>query len=244
MVKVRVHVIGYRTHEGLKYYSLIEERNRKVKEAGLLPVDRIKSKYEVGNYEFYNFKIIGNRLEIIHGDEQSYNLDNETGRVRHYVLGKLGVDSYMIYSEYYGAKVSEMQYLSKDIYFINAIYVDSKSPHLRGKKHELYKWEEDKYIEQKFNTPNNYGYVKAWLVRIISKGQYHGAYNTICHDNDKKLVEFISLDTNQFVSSYYLDTLLEGANPNVGLNLYGGVESWSIDNKNYSEIIKWLKTQK
>jgi len=97
------------------------------------------------------------------------------------------------------------------------------------------------YLEKVFSTPNNYGRVQKWKVRIIKTGEPYGRGGSLKNEG-KPLVEFISKDKNQFVSRYYLETLLE-RDPNViyGLNLQGDVPAWSIDSAGYKKIDKWLR---
>lgn len=98
------------------------------------------------------------------------------------------------------------------------------------------------YLEKKFKTENNRGYVQEWLVRIIKNGEPYGRKGVLVNDNDT-LVEFISLDSSQFVGRYYLSTMLEH-DIRYGLDLHGGVDAWSIESKHLKEILKWLGTIK
>lgn len=46
----------------------------------------------------------------------------------------------------------------------------------------------------------------------------------------------------QFVSSYYASTLLERTAPETGINLEGGVPSWSVDAAAQAHVTDWLRT--
>ena len=95
------------------------------------------------------------------------------------------------------------------------------------------------YTEKDFATPNEMGYVKKWKVRLIKTGEPYGVSGNMVNDKET-MVEFISVDTNQFVSRYYLSTILEDYPSNRGLRLYGDVNAWTIDAENYAKIRKWL----
>ena len=62
---------------------------------------------------------------------------------------------------------------------------------------------------------------------------------------DAPLVEFYDrrhphTPDGQFVSRYYLDTLMDDAGSPVGLDLYGGVEAWTVDGKTMMFVRAWL----
>ena len=46
----------------------------------------------------------------------------------------------------------------------------------------------------------------------------------------------------QFVSGYYVSTLLQGDHPN-GLQLDGGNEEWQLSRDNMQTLIEWLKEE-
>lgn len=83
-----------------------------------------------------------------------------------------------------------------------------------------------------------------WAVRIVEKGDKYGLND--CLDNDgKPLVEFYDTryehtDLGQFVSRYLLGTLADGEG---GLNLYGGVTDWYINDPCGNRIRDWLRRQ-
>lgn len=78
------------------------------------------------------------------------------------------------------------------------------------------------------NYPNE---VSEWLCRIVFE---HGRYSM-----DKPIVEFYSMDTNQFVSAYYVETLLDHTE-GYHLSLDGGIPAWSIRWEDLADILDWL----
>jgi hypothetical protein len=101
------------------------------------------------------------------------------------------------------------------------------------------------YLEKVFKCPNTSGQIVNWKVRILKNGDKYGRDNCLTNEG-KPLVEFISMDVDkkafpdgQFVSRYYLSTLLERPKP-AGLCLDGGVNAWAINSQNYLQIDTWL----
>jgi hypothetical protein len=86
-------------------------------------------------------------------------------------------------------------------------------------------------------------------VRVVYSGDKYGLNFKLTHDKDKPLVEFYDAEHphtqyGQFISRYYLSTLLEGhRNRTKGLDLLGYEPKWKIDRDTMTEIISWLKTQ-
>jgi hypothetical protein len=90
-------------------------------------------------------------------------------------------------------------------------------------------------------------------VTIVREGELYGRNFVLTHDSSDPLVEFYDLrypfallkpdaDTSgQFVSRYYLKTLLEHGD--AGLDLDGGVRDWKIDAAAMAEVIDWLRTK-
>lgn len=78
-----------------------------------------------------------------------------------------------------------------------------------------------------------------WHVRLVFKGDRYGLDMCLTHDEDEMLVEFydcrydFASDVDgtvlgQFVSRYYFKTLRKTDWTQGGLNLDGGVDSWSV----------------
>lgn len=81
---------------------------------------------------------------------------------------------------------------------------------------------------------------RPFTMRLVRKGQGYGRDLQVIHDRDEPLVEFYDAqhsfkgergaEFGQFVSRYYLSTLLRGhAADSAGLCLDGGVPAWQID---------------
>lgn len=89
--------------------------------------------------------------------------------------------------------------------------------------------------------------VEGFNVRIVSKGESYGRDDCLTHDKDEALVEFYDakhtalMPRGQFVSRYYIYTLLGHRPGHVGLALDGGVPEWSISPKGVQEIQRYLR---
>lgn len=86
-----------------------------------------------------------------------------------------------------------------------------------------------------------------WVVRVVTKGDHYGRYNgTLVHMKDDPLVEFYDArydhgNLGQFVTRYYLSTLLDGEN-HAHLSLDGGVDAWTVSKHTTDKIYRWLHT--
>lgn len=83
-----------------------------------------------------------------------------------------------------------------------------------------------------------------WLVRIVRNGDRYGLNDCLTHSGDLPMVEFYDLrymhtERGQYVSRYFMDTL-QGVPVGRGLNLDGGVPSWTIDGVTFSRIMEWI----
>lgn len=87
-------------------------------------------------------------------------------------------------------------------------------------------------------------------VRIVNKGDRYGRADCLTHDEDRPMVEFYDRryqhgdwpDRGQFVSRYYISTLLEGENR--GLCLDGGNASeWSVSADGMAIVRAYLNAQ-
>jgi len=87
-------------------------------------------------------------------------------------------------------------------------------------------------------------------VRIVNKGDRYGRADCLTHDDDRPMVEFYDhrythgdwADRGQFVSRYYVSTLLEGENR--GLCLDGGnANEWSVSADEMALVREYLKAQ-
>lgn len=81
--------------------------------------------------------------------------------------------------------------------------------------------------------------------RILREGDQYGTSGTLFWEHeDRPGVEFYDArhghtDFGQFVSRYFVETILEG-NPARGLDLYGGEPSWTIDGRSMLLVRQWL----
>lgn len=87
-----------------------------------------------------------------------------------------------------------------------------------------------------------------WSIKIIAKNDAYGRADCLTHDDDELMVEFYdgryieNFDPEgQFVSRYNLSTIVE--NNNRGINLHGGVESWSINAEAMEIVRKFLRDE-
>lgn len=85
-----------------------------------------------------------------------------------------------------------------------------------------------------------------WLIRLVLQGQTYG--RGVVHDKPEPLVEFF--DTRhpvtalgQFVSRYYLSTLLDACEDPGVFCLDTGSRDWSLSAKALSDVYAWLKEQ-
>lgn len=88
--------------------------------------------------------------------------------------------------------------------------------------------------------------VEKYNVRVVQVGDKYGRND--CLINDKApLVEFYDVRYNdpsfmgrgQFVSRYYVDTIMEGDYPN-GLSLDGGIPEWSVGADAMRQVKQYL----
>ena len=108
-----------------------------------------------------------------------------------------------------------------------------------------------KFTEKVFDFGSRNGSASSkWKVRLVKTGEKYG--RDYCMINNKEtLVEFIdmtvdknSFPSGQYVSRYYLSSLLDGTNGVNGLCLDTSVSSWYICGECYREIVTWLKITK
>jgi hypothetical protein len=82
-----------------------------------------------------------------------------------------------------------------------------------------------------------------WAVRIVELGDKYGLNSCLTHNQDEPLVEFYDTryehtDYGQFVSRYYLRTMLDG---NKGVSLDCGVADWTVYQSCMNRIRDWLR---
>lgn len=85
-------------------------------------------------------------------------------------------------------------------------------------------------------------------VRLVMQGDRYGLNDCLVHDNTDPLVEFFDqryerqqkTDNGQFVSRYFLSTLIESKNE--GILLDTGSKDWFVDPKELNLVKHWAKT--
>lgn len=80
---------------------------------------------------------------------------------------------------------------------------------------------------------------------IIEQGDKYGLNNVLTNNNRDPIIQFFDRRFNhsengQFISSYYMHTLLNH-NPNNGLCLQGGVLDWNISMTGMALVVNWLE---
>jgi len=90
--------------------------------------------------------------------------------------------------------------------------------------------------------------VDKFNVRIVRRGDRYGRDDMFAHDEDQPLVEFYDDryhsqqgDRGQFVSRYYVATLLEYAGQ--GLNLYVGEPAWYLHPVDMDRVREYLQEE-
>lgn len=79
-----------------------------------------------------------------------------------------------------------------------------------------------------------------WKVVVIKQGEHYGLNNKLIHEKENPLVEFYDMKHNQFVSRYYLNTLLDIPDGQ-GLLLDGNNPTiWSLDGGAMDSVKQWL----
>lgn len=107
------------------------------------------------------------------------------------------------------------------------------------------------FIEKEFDFGKDNGMGSSkWKVRLVRQGERYGLYYSLNNDSENTLVEFYDMNIDkdsfpigQFVSRYYLSTLVDASGRN-GLSLVGDSDTWKINSICYLQIYDWLKKQK
>jgi hypothetical protein len=90
---------------------------------------------------------------------------------------------------------------------------------------------------------------RPWVVRLLFAGMKYGLNFKLTHEG-KPVMEFYYAKNDefepygQFVSSYYLDTLLEGyqsGRTSGGICLDGGVPQWNLGGESLGKALEWAK---
>lgn len=91
---------------------------------------------------------------------------------------------------------------------------------------------------------------KIWTCRIVLEGDRYGRDNCLVHEGEP-MIEFYDCrfeftEYGQFVSRYYVSTLLENEgrhSEGYGLSLADDVAAWEISYETYMRVLKWLKSE-
>lgn len=89
-------------------------------------------------------------------------------------------------------------------------------------------------------------------VRIVRKGDKYGLNDCLTYEKEDPAVEFyddtytgkaVTFERGQFVSRYYLSTLLMGSGHPMesGINLNGGVPEWTVTAENVQAAVKYAQ---
>jgi len=100
--------------------------------------------------------------------------------------------------------------------------------------------------KQIFTDKNN----RSYTVRIVPQGGKYGRNFCLTHDKAEPMIEFYDVRyahdhdvdgtvLGQFVSRYYLTTLLGAAIGNRGIQLNGGIPEWNIAANAITAIAQW-----
>jgi hypothetical protein len=89
--------------------------------------------------------------------------------------------------------------------------------------------------------------VEKFNVRVVNTGDSYGRFDCLVN-KDEPMVEFYDSRYNhesgmgrgQFVSRYFVSTILGGEYPN-GLCLDGGVPEWSVSAEGMKQVINFIK---
>ena len=87
-----------------------------------------------------------------------------------------------------------------------------------------------------------------FLVNIVEKGEKYGLNNCLTHEEADSLVEFydqrhMHTPLGQFVSRYYMSTMLEKKDQDIGLILNGSVPEWQINKEEMTIVRDWLSIE-
>lgn len=91
-----------------------------------------------------------------------------------------------------------------------------------------------------------------WTVRLLLKGEHYGQDGVLLHEKDEPLVEFYDAEQDkdkfgpwgQFVTRYYIVTLLSREHLGMPLCLHGGYPNdWTVSGEHMSLVERWLEVQ-
>lgn len=89
-----------------------------------------------------------------------------------------------------------------------------------------------------------------FIARLVRPGDKFGPHNSHCVNEPQVHIYDSRFNHNQhlgfvgqFVSGYYVSTLLEDAEYPNGLQLDGGTQEWQLSKDNMATLISWLKEE-
>lgn len=89
---------------------------------------------------------------------------------------------------------------------------------------------------------------RRFRVQIVNKGDKYGLDKCLTHNEDKPMVEFYDIsstkifgDEGQFVSRYYIETLIKDRRSDMGLDLCGHEPAWKIDGATMDLVVNWIR---
>ena len=93
---------------------------------------------------------------------------------------------------------------------------------------------------------------RPFTVRIVREGDRYGRGDCLIHDEDEAMVEFYDATYanngrfgphGQFVSRYYISTLLESPHRGRGLGLCGHEPAWTIDAGTMETVYEFISEE-
>jgi len=94
--------------------------------------------------------------------------------------------------------------------------------------------------------PDDCTVIAGFRLRIVRKGDRYGVNGCLTQSDERPVVEFYDMryphtQFGQFISSYYICTLLQSDKLGCGLNLHGGVPEWSISAKDMVAVKSFIQ---
>lgn len=89
-----------------------------------------------------------------------------------------------------------------------------------------------------------------WNVRIVHQGEHYGLNDMLTHDSSDPLLEFYDATyegpkfgpLGQFVSRYYVSTIMGIQENSYGLCLDGGIPEWQVNGQSIATIQDWISS--
>ena len=82
---------------------------------------------------------------------------------------------------------------------------------------------------------------KNWLVKVVLPNEI--GLNGVANEYKQIAIDFFDLDSGQYVSSYFLSTLLEDSDQGYGLDLCGYESAWKLSPNDMNEVFKQINVQ-